>query len=96
MNVTRLTGNQLEASIAVDPVNSSRVVVLSNREPQIGLFAAFSIDGGTSWSSSAGPGDTSPSDFLIADGNDSLATADCRVWIASACQAWVSPPLRYL
>jgi hypothetical protein len=45
VNVSATTGNQAEASIALDPSNTQRLFVASNR----GSTAAVSTNGGTSW-----------------------------------------------
>lgn len=72
VNVTRRAGNQREESIAINPLNRNQMFLTTNVE-QTGAFAAFSTDGGVTWHSSAGQNDTSPNDFIIADGNDTLA-----------------------
>src|SRR6266446_6768900 len=70
VNTSRLTNNQSEAAIAMDPTNPDRVFVFSNMEGS-GLFAAYSTNAGASWSY------TDPSDGTIADGGDSLPAACC-------------------
>jgi hypothetical protein len=65
VNVTRMGGNQSEASIAIDPVDPNHVVELSNREGGGGLVLSVSDDGGLTWT---------PSDFAR---NDQLGTACC-------------------
>src|SRR5947209_5340416 len=72
VDVTRKAGNQREEAIAINPLNPNQMFLTSNME-QTGMFAAFSTDGGVTWRSSAGQNDTSPNDFIIGDGNDTLA-----------------------
>jgi hypothetical protein len=72
VNVTKLPGNQREEAIAINPLNPNQMFLATNME-QEGNFAAFSTDGGVTWHSSAGQGDTKPNDFIIGDGNDTLA-----------------------
>ncbi len=70
VNTSRLTNNQSEAAIAMDPTNPNRLFVFSNTEGN-GLFAAYSTNAGASWRY------TDPSDGTIADGGDSLPAACC-------------------
>jgi len=53
VNVSKKTGNQLEAAIAADPTNPSRVFVATNDETLNfkGLATARSSDGGATWTS---------------------------------------------
>lgn len=53
VNITRLAGNQAEATIALDPTNTQRLFEASNP----GTTAFRSIDGGTTWTQVAIPGD---------------------------------------
>jgi len=75
VNITRRALNQSEESITVDPTTPNRVFAGTNTSTDAavtGIFGAFSTDGGVSWSSSSSSGDTSPNDFIIGDGNDTL------------------------
>jgi hypothetical protein len=75
VDVSGAAGNQSETTIAVDPKNPSRLFEASNDEAGAvaqskdstkgGLFAAYSGDGGASWTLS------DRADHLIADGNGS-------------------------
>jgi Neuraminidase (sialidase) len=69
VNLSKLTGYQGEATIAIDPTNPNRMFASSNVSTT-GLFAAYSTDGGTTWQY------PSP-DKIIADGADSLPAACC-------------------
>jgi hypothetical protein len=53
VNITRLGGNQAEATIALDPTNTQRLFEASNP----GTTAFRSTDGGTTWTQVAVPGD---------------------------------------
>ena len=64
-NVSRLTGNQAETTIAINPTNPQNIVLASNIQFGSGLFKAYSLDGGTTWN-----GD------IIGDG-DNLGLACC-------------------
>jgi len=70
VNVSRLSGNQSEAAIAMNPTNPNQLFVLSNMEGN-GLLAAYSTNAGASWRY------TDPADGTIADGGDSLPAACC-------------------
>ena len=70
VNISQLLGNQDESAIAVNPLNSQQLFVSANNAAG-GLFAARSTDGGATWLPSHG------SDFVIADGGDSLVPACC-------------------
>jgi hypothetical protein len=74
-NASSAAGNQSETNIAIDPTNPNNQFVVSNDETGAadraangaqggGLFAAYSIDGGVTWT----PADER--DHLIADGDD--------------------------
>jgi hypothetical protein len=75
VNISHLGGNHLEVAISINPTNPDNLFAFSNAElgtamtGSIGLFAAYSIDGGENWD----PVD--PTDWIIADGGDSLVTA---------------------
>ncbi len=68
VNVSRKTGNQLEAAIAIDPTNTDRVFVSSNDETQnlAGVLAARSSDGGANWTTG-----------VIGTGSDGFVAACC-------------------
>ncbi|HEV3339990.1 MAG TPA: SBBP repeat-containing protein, partial [Pirellulales bacterium] len=71
VNVSRMAGNQIEGTIAINnvsltsPVNPAQLFTASNLEG-IGLLAATSVDGGATWSART-----------IADGTDGLPVACC-------------------
>lgn len=71
VNVSQLAGNQSEAAIAIDPTDPDRIFVASNIGFGDGLFAAYSTDGGDTWTY------TDPGDGIIADHGDSLIPACC-------------------
>ena len=79
VNASRLRANQTEAAIAINPTNPKNLFVLSNTEPATatgplaGLFAAFSLDSGATWTY------VDPTDGIIADGTpgDPLPAACC-------------------
>ena len=50
INVSKQTGYQGEVTIAIDPTNTNRMFVSSNLSTA-GMFAAYSTDGGTTWTS---------------------------------------------
>ncbi len=75
VNVSQFLGNQDESAITVNPLNPQQMFVSSNHTN--GMLAAYSADGGATWLSSAGPGDTAPGDFSIANANDTLPNACC-------------------
>jgi hypothetical protein len=49
VNVSRMSGNQAETAVAINPTNPDNVVVTSNLETFGGLLEAYSLDGGASW-----------------------------------------------
>jgi PEP-CTERM motif len=53
VNVTKLTGNQSEQSIAINRVNTNLITVGSNGKPGGGVFLGYSTNGGASWSASS-------------------------------------------
>jgi hypothetical protein len=65
VNVSQLRGNQAETTVGINPTNPNNIVVLSNMETGTGLFKAFSMNGGLTWSRDK-----------IADG-DNLGSACC-------------------
>lgn len=72
INLSKMTGYQGETTIAIDPSNPNRMFASSNIST-VGLFAAYSTDGGTTWQY------TDPTDKTIADGDagDPLTAACC-------------------
>ncbi len=50
INLSKQTGYQGEATIAIDPTNPNRMFASSNLSTA-GMFAAYSTDGGTTWTS---------------------------------------------
>jgi len=68
VNVSRKTGNQLEAAIAIDPTNTDRVFVSSNDETLslAGVFTARSTDAGANWTTG-----------VIGTGADGFTAACC-------------------
>jgi hypothetical protein len=49
VNLSKMTGNQSECSIAKNPTNKLQLFAICNNNAGSGLFAARSIDGGQSW-----------------------------------------------
>ena len=86
VNVSRMTTDQTEATVAIDATNPNRLFVASNLEGN-GLFAAFSVNGGASWSYTSGDG-------RIADGNDTLPPACCEP--SATCDVFGNLYLVYL
>ncbi len=76
-DVTRLLRNQSETTIAIDPSNPSRVFSASNSQAlpapvggfRGGLFAAYSTDGGVTWTP------TDAEDHLIGDNDGQIVDA---------------------
>ena len=48
-NVSRLTSNQAETSVAINPTDPANIVVTSNLATFRGLLEAYSSDGGATW-----------------------------------------------
>jgi hypothetical protein len=48
-NVTKSSGNQSEGTIAVNPTNTQNIVMVSNVPSASGLFRAYTLDGGATW-----------------------------------------------
>ena len=65
VNVSRLTSNQAETSVAINPTDPANIVVTSNLATFRGLLEAYSTDGGATWKTQ-----------IIADGDD-LGLACC-------------------
>jgi hypothetical protein len=65
-NTSKMTGNQAETTIAINPTNPLNVVVVSNVQFGAKLFKSYTFDGGKTWH----PG-------TIADGTDELDVACC-------------------
>lgn len=53
VNVTKLTGNQSEQSIAINRLNTNQITVGSNGRPGGGIFLGYSSNGGTTWNASS-------------------------------------------
>jgi hypothetical protein len=66
INVSKLTQNQSEGAIAIDPTNPSRVFAFSNEAIRDGMMGAYSTDAGATWTRRA-----------LADGHDGLPAACC-------------------
>src|SRR5512141_2121460 len=49
VNVSKHTSSQAEATVAVNPLNPSDVVIASNRESGYGIFVSVSHDAGATW-----------------------------------------------
>ena len=72
VNLSKLTGYQGEATIAIDPTNTNRMFAASNIGSGNGMFAAYSTDGGTTWAY------TDATDKTIGDGDaDNVPLACC-------------------
>ena len=71
VNLSKLTGYQGEATIAIDPTNTNRMFAASNVGSGNGMFAAYSTDGGTTWQY------TDPTDKTIGDGDADNVPAAC-------------------
>ena len=68
LNVSRRTGNQTEATIAIDPTNPLRLFAASNTDDsRPGIFVANSTDGGVNWTRR----------LLATGGADPLGAACC-------------------
>ncbi|CAN5199217.1 hypothetical protein BH20ACT24_BH20ACT24_12760 [soil metagenome] len=58
VNVSKMSGNQAEIAVAVNPTNPDNVVIASNLETGSGLFKAYSMNGGRTWTKTViGDGD---------------------------------------
>ena len=67
LNASRLTGNQAEQTVAVNPTNPRNIVVLSNLPiAGPGLFESYTFDGGATWTGRA-----------VADGTDTIGPSCC-------------------
>src|ERR1043166_5583178 len=51
INLSKLPESQSEGAIAIDPANPSHIFAVSNVETGAGLFASYSLDGGSTWKS---------------------------------------------
>jgi subtilisin-like proprotein convertase family protein len=67
VNLSRQPGGQTESAIAIDPTNPDHIFALSNTTNGTGLFAAYSLDGGATWSAP----------HNIASGTDGLTPGSC-------------------
>src|SRR5436305_5693839 len=66
IDVSRLSNNESEETIAVNPTNPNNIVIVTNVVvPAAGMFAAVSLDGGSSWAT------------RIIGNNDNLGAACC-------------------
>lgn len=66
IDVSQLSNNESEETIAVNPTNPNNIVIVTNIVvPAAGMFAAVSFDGGSTWATT-----------IIAD-NDNLGAACC-------------------
>lgn len=90
VNATRMAGDKTEPAIAIDPSNPSRAVLAANVQDGNGLFAAYSTDGGASWT----PVD--PVDRVIADGTDGLPESCCDASVSVAADRYGNFFLVYL
>src|SRR5260370_25725699 len=67
IDVSQLSNNESEETIAVNPTNPNNIVIVTNIVvPAAGMFAAVSLDGGTTWATR-----------IIANNNDNLGAACC-------------------
>jgi hypothetical protein len=66
VNISRTSGNQSEAAIAIDPTNPNRVFMVSNVASGNFLQGAYSTDGGATWTRRN-----------LATGSDGLTAACC-------------------
>src|SRR5260370_8605247 len=66
IDVSQLSNNESEETIAVNPTNPNNIVIVSNVVvPAAGMFAAVSLDGGSTWTR------------RIIGNNDNLGAACC-------------------
>ena len=66
IDVSQLSNNESEETIAVNPTNPNNIVIVTNVVvPAAGMFAAVSLDGGSSWAT------------RIIGNNDNLGAACC-------------------
>src|SRR5438105_11326678 len=66
VDVSQLSNNESEEAIAVNPTNPNNIVIVTNVVvPAAGMFAAVSLDGGSSWAT------------RIIGNNDNLGAACC-------------------
>jgi len=50
IDVSQLSNNESEETIAVNPTNPNNIVIVTNVVvPAAGMFAAVSLDGGSTW-----------------------------------------------
>jgi len=84
VNISKLAGNQTETAIAVNPSNPNSLVAVSNVPGANGIFKAYSLDGGTTWTSD-----------IIADG-DALGTACCDPSVSGCYDSFGNFFLTYL
>src|SRR5258708_14165005 len=66
IDVSQLSNNESEETIAVNPTNPNNIVIVTNVVvPAAGMFAAVSLDGGSTWAT------------RIIGNNDNLGAACC-------------------
>src|SRR5437016_13841860 len=66
IDVSQLSNNESEETIAVNPTNPNNIVIVTNVVvPAAGMFAAVSVDGGSTWAT------------RIIGNNDNLGAACC-------------------
>lgn len=70
LNASKKSANDTECAIAIDPTNTQRLFQSCNTDTA-GLFAAFSSDGGQTWSY------PDPADKTIADGDAGQGASAC-------------------
>lgn len=90
VNVTRMPGDKTEPAIAIDPANPARVVLAANVQDGNGIFAAYSANGGATWT----PVDAT--DRVIADGTDGLPESCCDASVSVAADRYGNFFLVYL
>jgi hypothetical protein len=49
INASKLAGNEDESTIGIDPVNTSKIAIVSNNDSASTIFRAYSTNGGTTW-----------------------------------------------
>jgi hypothetical protein len=96
VNVSHMRGNQAEATIAINPTNSSNIATLSVMDSNPGLFSGVTTNGGTVWTTNkiatgtdipSALGD--PSASFDAFGNLFLTYAESPVGTNNTTNVWV-------
>lgn len=72
LNATKVVGPMQEPTIVIDPSNNSRLFVASNYNDTFGIYSAWSIDGGVTWTQGI---DFTAPPLAISEG-DTIARAD--------------------